>query len=60
MKMLGKLGWRRQCSCCNYPKDNKAIRKEEKDAFAKYVDEVSKEVEDSKPKRDAEFNRQIY
>lgn len=29
-KMLGRLGWRGQCSCCNGPKDPKAIRAEEK------------------------------
>lgn len=30
MKMLGKLGWRGQCSCCNGPRSKKAIRAEEK------------------------------
>lgn len=30
MKMLGRLGWRGQCSCCNGPKDQKSIRAEEK------------------------------
>ena len=29
-KMLGRLGWRGQCSCCNGPKPKKAIRAEEK------------------------------
>ncbi len=28
-KLLRKLGWRGQCSCCNSPKDKKAIRQEE-------------------------------
>ena len=28
--MLGRLGWRGQCSCCNGPKAPKAIRSEEK------------------------------
>lgn len=32
-KMLGRLGWRGQCSCCNGPKDVKAIRAEEKVQF---------------------------
>jgi hypothetical protein len=59
-KMLGKLGWRGQCSCCNAPKDKKAIKQEEKGAFAKYCDEVSKEIEEDKPRRDADFARQIY
>lgn len=30
MKMLGRLGWRGQCSCCNGPKPKKSIRAEEK------------------------------
>jgi hypothetical protein len=34
-KMLGKLGWRGQCSCCNGPKDKKAIRREEKRLWQK-------------------------
>lgn len=29
MKLLGRLGWRGQCSCCNGPQDRKAIRAEE-------------------------------
>lgn len=29
-KMLGRLGWRGQCSCCNGLKGKKAIRAEEK------------------------------
>jgi hypothetical protein len=33
VKMLGRLGWRGQCSCCNGPKDKKAIRAEERLAW---------------------------
>jgi hypothetical protein len=29
-KMLGKLGWRGQCSCCNGPRGKDQIRSEEK------------------------------
>lgn len=32
-KLLGRLGWRGQCSCCNGPKDVKAVRAEEKVQF---------------------------
>ena len=42
-KLLGKLGWRGQCSCCNGPKDKKAIRHEE-DRF--WRREMEEEVND--------------
>ena len=47
-KMLGRLGWRGQCSCCNGPKDTKAIRAEEKVQFRLLTDE---EVAQSKEGR---------
>lgn len=28
--MLGRLGWRGQCSCCNAPRDKRSVRFEEK------------------------------
>lgn len=29
MKMLGKLGWHGQCSCCNGPRNKKDIKQQE-------------------------------
>lgn len=39
--MLGRLGWRGQCSCCNGPKDPKAVRAEEKRRWQREVGLVS-------------------
>jgi hypothetical protein len=30
MKMLGRLGWRGQCSCCNGPRSKRQLKAEEK------------------------------
>jgi hypothetical protein len=32
-KMLGRLGWRGQCSCCNGPRSKNQIRAEERLAW---------------------------
>ena len=40
VKMLGRLGWRGQCSCCNGPRGKKAIRAEEKRHWRREVDEM--------------------
>ncbi len=32
-KLLGRLGWHGQCSCCNGPKPRKSVRAEEKLAW---------------------------
>lgn len=39
--MIGRLGWRGQCSCCNGPRDKGQIRSEEKRAWKRDAREES-------------------
>lgn len=52
--MLGRLGWRGQCSCCNGPKDTKAIRAEEKRGWLDEAFEATADV--AQDIRDGLFN----
>lgn len=47
--MLGRLGWRGQCSCCNGPRSKHQIKREERRnlerEFAAWADEAAEWVD---------------
>jgi hypothetical protein len=48
MKMLGRLGWRGQCGCCNGPRGKHSIKQEEARQWHKDVlDELADDREES-------------